>query len=60
MSDAKPDLKEIATKRRDHLMSELAGIDAFIEMADHLSTKGAEEACGLDPSAEKDEALELH
>ena len=60
MSDANPDLKEIATNYRKHLTSELARVDAFIEMADRLSAKGAEEAFGLSLPSEKDGALELH
>ena len=60
MSDANPDLKEIANNYRKHLTSELARVDAFIEMADRLLAEGTEEA--FDPSlpSEKNRAIVLH
>lgn len=37
MPDTTADLRQIATNYRDHLKSELAKVEQFLEMADHIA-----------------------
>ena len=47
MSEAKTDLRQIACQYRDHLTSELAKVEDFLEMADRLEAPEEDPGFGL-------------
>lgn len=60
MSEAKPDLDQIAAKYRNHLTSELTKIDAFIEMSKRLKSMDAKGEIGVRISSGDEGSLDLH